>query len=210
MKTSELIAADRTLVRASRPAWPITAAALTGAALALCILAAWLGFQPLGAAVSARWFWMKAGYGAALGLCGMMLLGQLARPGARLGHAAIAIGGLAVTAMAMMAASALMRAHPGGMRSLWLGQTWAVCPWRILALAVPAYLALVWALRRLAPTRLALTGAAAGLLAGGVSAVVYGFYCQETAAPFVATWYSLGIGASALLGAVVGNRMLRW
>jgi hypothetical protein len=81
---------------------------------------------------------------------------------------------------------------------------------RIFALAAPVYLALVWSLRRLAPTRLARTGAAAGLLAGGLAAAVYGLYCQESTAPFVATWYTLGVGACAAVGAGLGRWLLRW
>jgi hypothetical protein len=62
----------------------------------------------------------------------------------------------------------------------------------------------------MAPTRLGLAGAAAGLFAGGVGATVYGLYCEETAAAFVVVWYSLGMLACAALGAVVGRRLLRW
>jgi hypothetical protein len=47
-------------------------------------------------------------------------------------------------------------------------------------------------------------------LAGGVGATVYGLYCQETAAAFVATWYTLGVAACAAVGALLGPRILRW
>ena len=70
--------------------------------------------------------------------------------------------------------------------------------------------AIMWAMRRFAPTRTTLAGAAAGLLAGGVSATVYGLHCDESTAPFVALWYSLGISLTALTGAVIGSRVLRW
>ncbi len=79
-----------------------------------------------------------------------------------------------------------------------------------MLLSVPVYLGLIWALRGLAPTRLALTGAAAGLAAGALAAVIYGLYCREWAAPFVFVWYSLGVGLSAAFGALVGTRLLRW
>jgi hypothetical protein len=67
-----------------------------------------------------------------------------------------------------------------------------------------------WALRQLAPTRLTLAGALAGLFAGGAGAFVYAFHCPETAAPFVALWYSAGILLTAGLGALLGPRLLRW
>jgi hypothetical protein len=62
----------------------------------------------------------------------------------------------------------------------------------------------------MAPTRLRLAGAAAGLLAGGVAATVYGLHCQEMTAAFVVTWYSLGVAASVAVGALLGPRLLRW
>ncbi len=110
----------------------------------------------------------------------------------------------------MMAAHASMRAGVGQQPALWLGSTWRVCPWRIIALSIPIYLIVVVAVRGLAPTRLTLAGAAAGLLAGGLSVVVYGLYCQESAAPFVAAWYSAGIAGCTGLGALLGPRFMRW
>jgi hypothetical protein len=66
------------------------------------------------------------------------------------------------------------------------------------------------ALRSLAPTRLRLAGTAAGLAAGAVGASVYQLHCPELAAPFLGTWYVLGILAPAALGALIGPRLLRW
>ena len=99
---------------------------------------------------------------------------------------------------------------PSQMRSVWMGHTASVCSIRILALSVPVFVGSMVVLRQFAPTRLALAGAAAGLLAGGVGATVYGLYCAESAATFVATWYTLGIAASVGVGAIIGARVLRW
>jgi hypothetical protein len=85
-----------------------------------------------------------------------------------------------------------------------------LCPWRILALSAPIFAVVIWAMRRAAPTRPALAGAAAGVFAGAVGATVYGLFCQEATAAFVVAWYSLGIAACAALGAAVGARLLRW
>jgi hypothetical protein len=178
--------------------------------LALVVLTVWLGVQPLASAVGASWFWMKAGYSLALAMAGFLLLVRVARPGARLGPAWLVVGALALAAIWMMAAHAAMRTPIRSQPHLWLGDTWRVCPWRILALAGPIYLVVALGLRRLAPTRLALAGGAAGLLAGGLAAVVYGLYCQESTAPFVAVWYSVGIAGCALIGALTGPRLLHW
>ena len=79
-----------------------------------------------------------------------------------------------------------------------------------LLLAMPIYACLIAAIRRLAPTRPMLTGAAAGFAAGALAATLYGLHCPEQAAAFVATWYTLGIGAATALGAIAGRRLLRW
>ncbi|HEY2177995.1 MAG TPA: DUF1109 domain-containing protein [Caulobacteraceae bacterium] len=214
MKTSELIAllaaADGAPVRPVSPVPALIAAGVVGAVLALAALALTLGFQPLGAAARASWFWMKALYSLATALAGLLLLGRLARPGVAPRAAAMVIGLAALAAMAMMAAHAAMRAPADAQPALWLGQTSRLCSLRILLLAIPAFAAEITVVRRFAPTRLRQAGAAAGLMAGGLSAVVYGLYCQESAAPFVAVWYSLGMAACAFIGGLTGPRLLRW
>lgn len=214
MKTSELIealaATDSARVRPIRPAVRLVPAVLAGASVALIILSLWLGFQPLAEAAHKPWFWMKGGYGVAAAFAGLTLTVALARPGGRTSLAGILIATLAIAAIWLMAIHSAMSAGREAQQSLWFGRTWMVCPWRILALSAPIWLTAVLAMRAMAPTRLAMAGAAAGLLAGGLSAIVYGLYCQESAAPFVAVWYSLGIAASAAAGALLGPRFLRW
>jgi hypothetical protein len=210
MRTDELIrtlATDAGPVRA-RPVAPwLLAVALIGAALWLAMLA--LRFGPPGQSAHAGWFWMKAAYSLLLAAAGLMATVRLARPGGRIGAAAwLALATLAW--LAMMAGRETMHAPPGQVARLWLGQTWRICPLRILIIAVPLYAAVLLVLRHTAPTRLTLTGAAAGLFAGAVAATIYGLYCQETAAAFVVVWYSLGIAASAALGALLGRYLLRW
>jgi hypothetical protein len=62
----------------------------------------------------------------------------------------------------------------------------------------------------LAPTRLALAGAAAGLLSGAGGALIYALYCTEMAAPFISIWYLLGMMIPAAVGAMLGRQLLRW
>ena len=69
---------------------------------------------------------------------------------------------------------------------------------------------MLWALRGAAPTRLALTGAGAGLLAGALATLAYALHCPEMAAPFMAVWYVAGMAIPTALGAVLGPRVLRW
>jgi hypothetical protein len=212
MKTADLIAAlaaDAGPVKPAPVMGRLVGASLAGALAAGFVLVTWLGLRPLGEAVQTSAFWMKAGYTLALALAGFLLAGRLARPAGRTG-AIPTIAILAVATMIGLAAMELMRAAPGGMRPLWMGHSASVCSLRILALSVPIYGGAILVMRRLAPTRPAIAGAATGLLAGGVGASLYGLYCQETAATFVACWYTLGIGASAAIGAAIGARVLRW
>jgi hypothetical protein len=214
MKTSELIAAlaagETAPVRPVRPVIRIAPGAALGVVGAGLILAVWLGFQPFGVALGASWFWMKAGYSLTVALAGLLLAVRLARPGTPAGRAWLVLGALALALVWMMASRTAMSAPADRQAALWLGSTWRMCPWRILALAAPIYLALILTVRRLAPTRLLLAGAAAGLAAGGLAGAVYGLYCQEHTAPFVAVWYTAGFAASAIIGAALGPRLLRW
>ncbi|MCA1662608.1 MAG: DUF1109 domain-containing protein, partial [Novosphingobium sp.] len=90
------------------------------------------------------------------------------------------------------------------------GATWLRCLTAIGLLAPPAFIAISLALRRLAPTRLRLSGFVAGIAAGGIAASAYALWCPETDALFLAAWYALPIVAMGLLGALAGPRLLRW
>jgi hypothetical protein len=94
--------------------------------------------------------------------------------------------------------------------ALVLGRTWRTCSLNIALLSLPGLIALLVALRSLAPTRLPLAGAMAGLLAGAVGALAYCLRCQEHAVPFWATWYLLGMAIPMAVGALLGRRVLRW
>ena len=68
----------------------------------------------------------------------------------------------------------------------------------------------LWTLHYSAPTRPALAGAAAGLLAGGIAASFYAAQCTDDSPLFVATWYTIAIAVLAILGALGGRRFVRW
>lgn len=213
MKTDELItllARDATPVK--RGALPMRVALLAaiGAIGAFVILVPWIGLRPdLAEAVMGMTFWMKAIYTAGLGCAGFALFERLARPGAK-GRIGWLLAGLFATAIVGIAIYQVMSTPMDQMRAAFMGVSWDKCPWRILVLSIPGLAVLLWTMRRYAPTRPALAGAAAGLLAGGVAATVYGLHCQETAAPFVAIWYSFGVILSTMVGALIGSRALRW
>ena len=213
MKTEDLIAtlaADTTPPPKTPLAARLGLTALVAAGVSVVILLAWLGLRhDLSTAVGAPSFWMKAGYTGWLTLAGFLAVMRLARPGGRLGAAAWILG-LGLISMLGMGGLRLIQAPPSQRMTDWLGHSWNICPARIVIFAVPVFFGLMLVLRRLAPTRLALAGAGAGLLSGAVGATVYGLACNESTAAFVATWYTLGVAACAGIGALLGPRLLRW
>ena len=68
----------------------------------------------------------------------------------------------------------------------------------------------LWTLRYSAPTRPALAGAAAGLLAGGIAASFYAAKCTDDSPLFIATWYTIAIAVLAIFGAIGGRRFASW
>ena len=85
-----------------------------------------------------------------------------------------------------------------------------MCIVAVPLLALPTMLAGAAAMRRLAPTRLDEAGMLLGLASGGAAALAFTFYCQDDAVPFIAVWYAVALGVSAMLGRLVGPRLLRW
>jgi hypothetical protein len=213
MRTDELIAA---LAKDSRPAEGRVARVLTLAVLAalagsFAVLMMGWGMRPdLHHAMRTSAFWMKAGYTAAFAVAGLLLVERLGRPGAPTGPFGWTVLGLGVATIAVLAGLELAAMPPAKWAADFSGVSWQVCPLRIAIVTLPAFAAALWALRRMAPTRPHLAGAAAGLLASGLGASVYGLYCQETAAAFTAVWYTLGMLVWTGVGAWLGGRLLRW
>ena len=134
---------------------------------------------------------------------------RLARPGVSAGHTFAGMG-LSLLAMGTLGLLQLVQADAGERSALWMGTSWQVCSPSIAALSLPVLGNLLWALRQLAPTRAALTGAVAGVMASSVAASIYSLYCTETSFAFFAIWYVAGMASVTLIGAVLGQRCLRW
>jgi hypothetical protein len=169
-----------------------------------------LGLRPdLGDAVRLPMFWVKLGLCAALALFSLQGVLRLSRPGVGLGWVPAGLA-LPVVGIWLLAGMVLIGAEPAARAELLFGLTWKVCPWLIALLSLPVLVAAFWAMRGLAPTRLPLAGSALGLLAGSLGALVYCLHCPELAAPFLGTWYLIGILIPALIGGLIGARLLRW
>lgn len=181
-----------------------------GLLASILLMLATLGLRPdLVAALALPKFWMKVGFSGFLAIAGFLAVARLSRPGAGLGLVPAGIG-LPVVVIWTLIALVLMNAAPAERLSLLLGQTWMVCPFLIAMLSVPVFIATFWAIQGLAPTQLRLAGAAAGLFSGAVGALVYCLHCPEMEAPFIGTWYLLGILIPTGVGALAGRILLRW
>ncbi|MFC5548028.1 NrsF family protein [Massilia aerilata] len=212
MKTDELIemlarGPDLRVDAARGRVLPFVAAGvLASAALMLAVL----GVRPdLGLAMLLPAFWIKLGFAAALAWGGVAAVRRLSAPGAALGVLPVWLG-LPLLAIWGLAAMALLDAPPEARAALFWGRTWRVCPFLIALLSLPACAAVLLAMRRRAPTRPRLAGAAAGLAGGALAALVYCLHCPEMSVVFVGFWYVLGMLLPAAAGALLGPRVLAW
>jgi len=183
-------------------------ALIVGLLLATGLLLAFFGMRPdIGAA--RMMVMMKAGF-AALGAGVVLpLLLQLAKPGRAPGWRIAAIGGFVLLCAGVVAA-ALLGGDPSERFEVWMGGAFPWCVVIIPLLATPTAALLGWLVRDLAPTRLTMTGAALGAVSGGIGAMAYAMYCPVDSAAFVATWYAVAIALCAVIGAVAGQKLLRW
>lgn len=181
-----------------------------GIVLSAIIMLAWLGPRPdMMEAPGTMMFWTKFAYTTSFAVLGGIAALNLARPGGRLRRQLIILAILVL----LVGAGGLVQMvlmGPDQMERLVMGGTALRCPFYIVALATPIYVAVIFAMRRAAPTNPTLAGFAAGLFAGGAGVWVYAFHCTESGMPFIAIWYTVGVLATALLGAAIGRFALRW
>lgn len=154
-------------------------------------------------------FWLKIGFVASLMVASLFATLRLSRPGARTDCIPLAMA-TPIIAMWVVVAAVVYVAEPAARSALFLGQTWQSCPLLIALLSAPALVALIWAMKGLAPTRPRLAGFAAGLLSGAMAALVYCLHCPELEAPFIGLWYLLGMLIPAGAGVWLGETLLRW
>lgn len=213
MKTDELVSLlsrqDPGAARAAAaPRFPL--ALLCGLVAAVLLMMATLGIrEDWNAAVRGAAMWWKLAYAVSIASAALLATWRLSRPGRTVGKAWIALA--LPPAVAITAALVTLAAAPAGTRgTLVQGDTWRVCPILIAGLSVPAFAAVMWAIRGFAPTRLRLAGACGGLLAGGIATTAYCVHCPEIEVAFWGIWYTAGMLIPAVAGALLGPRVLRW
>lgn len=213
MKTDELIEALAAGLEPVRPGelrrdFVLTATLAAGAAILGAALL--LGVRhSIIEALGQISFWLRTGYTLGLALAGGWLLTRIGRPGGYGRTPLLVLVGLLAAVGLFAAIEQLTLPHDMGAMALH-GHSPSACMTNILMLTLLSAPLIFWRARRFAPTRPAMAGAAAGLLAGALAATAYGLCCSEQTASFVAAWYSLAILMTTAAGALIGRYLLRW
>ena len=174
------------------------------------IMAVTLGVLPnLTQAMTLPAFWLKVVFSAGLAGAGWLAVRRLSAPGASTSMLPL-LAAAPVLLIWLLAAVVLLQAAPDARADLFWGSTWRYCPVLIAIMSLPVFAATLSIMRQLAPTRLRLAGAAAGLASGGAAAAVYCLHCPEMSAAFAGFWYLLGMLVPTAAGALIGPRVLAW
>jgi hypothetical protein len=152
---------------------------------------------------------IKLVFAVAIVSLALIYLTRLARPGAQRKTSSLLIA-MPFLVIVVLAAISLGLAPSSHWDKMIVGDQWLQCLVSVPVIAIVPFAISIWAVRRAAPTNLARTGAFAGLIAGGVSAVAYALHCTDDSLPFVAVWYGGTIVLCTLAGAALGPRLLRW
>ena len=160
------------------------------------------------AATGNPFFVLKFAVTIALAVASVALAARLVRPGARIAGAAWLLAVPIVLVAAGIAAD-LALPQTTTWRTRMMGSNSMVCLTAIPMLSLPLLIAALIGLRHGAATRPMLTGAIAGLLAGGIAATFYAAHCIDDSPLFVVTWYGIALALVALVGALAGRWVLR-
>lgn len=212
MKTDNLInaiAADAT-ARLPSMGTRVLLGLVIGGSLAMAVFGLYLGVRPDVASALQTWrFSTKLittllCFGSAL-----WAVTRLARPHADR-RAVIAALSLPLLVLAFGIGWELVASPAHTWSSRAMGSNSRLCVTFIATMSIAPLVALLLALRAGAPQSPATTGAAAGLVAGGLAATLYAIHCPDDSPLFVALWYVPVVALITLAGALAGRRVLRW
>ena len=186
----------------------LTLALVIGAAAAFCLMLGTVGLRN-GLTSSLSFLALKLLFTLSLIALGTLLLARLARPG-QSGAKLSTLTFVPFLIIAAAGVTALGFHGPMAWGKMLFGMNWLTCLLCIPTFAVIPFSALIWFLRKGAPTDLRLTGTIAGLVAGALGATAYAFHCPDDSIPFIAVWYGAMVALCAMIGALLGPPLLRW
>jgi len=188
-------------------------AIVAGGAAAVALMLATVGLRPdLQSTAHLEWLAVKLLFALSVIGAGVPLLSRSIRPGLEdeTNWALIFLPFLTAIAVAL---AVLLIGEPQARGAMLRGATSissARCLLCIVFFAALPLAAVIWAVRKGAPTRLKLCGGIAGIVAGGIGAAAYAFNCTSDTIPFIAIWYGMAITLCAFIGALLGPRVFRW
>lgn len=212
MRTDDLVHALAADCTARRPSVGrrFVLAVTAGFAVSAVLFWVTLGPRPdFAAALATVRFDLKLVETLLLAVTAGTLVLRLVQPGARTSLQTIALAA-APTLLAVAVIAELLVVPAGQWEARLVGDNSLICLPAIVLLSLPLLAAALMALRQGAATSPGAAGAAAGLVAGGLAAALYAMQCTDDSPLFVGVWYSIAIAAVALLGAMLGRRLLRW
>ncbi|MDF1621248.1 DUF1109 domain-containing protein [Pseudothioclava nitratireducens] len=209
MKTEDLIAAlAQDTAPRPRPEGRLARAIGPAFLVAGVLMLALLGLRSdLGEALRDPMIWGKFVLPALVAGAALPLVLRLGRPAAATRFSLLA---LPAGFVLLLLVAGYVLTPEGGRQMAWAGKTLWPCLVSIPTLSLAILAATLWALRSGAVLRPALTGAMAGLFAGGLGTLIYATHCTEDSPLFYGSWYSLGMLITALIGALIAPRLLRW
>jgi hypothetical protein len=134
---------------------------------------------------------------------------RLTRPGGER-SSSVALVALPFIAIMLLVVLSLGFAPGSHWKATILSDEWLECVISIPLIAIVPFAVIIWAVRQMAPTDLARTGAFAGLVAGCLSATGYALHCADDSVPFFALWYGGTIALCTYAGWKLGPKLLRW
>lgn len=213
MKTDELVRVLSTNIEAvdtRRVFRELVLAVVAGTLAAITIVVSSRGVRPdIHDLHAVAFLVLKVGLGIGVVTVGSIYLVRLARPGGGRPMAPL-VAAWPLVAAGIVAAAGLMAAPFMHWHGMAVGDAWLECLVSIPLIAIVPFAAVVWVLRRMAPTDLVQAGAFAGFVAGGISTIGYGLHCMGDSLPFIAAWYGATLFLCTLAGALLGPRLLRW
>jgi hypothetical protein len=213
MKTEDLISMLSTNVEVvdhRRVGRNIAMAVATGAAVAVAtvffVLGPRAGLSMAGTFVPSL---LKVAFTLIILVPASIYLIRLTRPGGER-RSSVALVTLPFIAVMLLVALSLGFAPGSHWKATILSDEWLECLISIPLIAVVPFAVIIWAVRQMAPTDLARTGAFAGLVAGCLSATGYALHCADDSVPFFAMWYGGTIALCTYVGWKLGPKLLRW
>ncbi len=214
MRTDDLIGAlaqDHAAHPKPQPLrWTFVGAMAAGFGVAAIAFALTLGIRPDVASAILTWRYdFKFVVTLTLAVTSARFVWQLARPAADPRSA-----GLAIAAAPVLLLGAVLYELWAVPASGWLpraiGSNSVACVVSIVLLSIAPLAAAFYALRRGAPLRPGLAGAAAGLLASALAAALYAAHCPDDSPLFGAIWYTAAMALVTGVASAAGRRLLRW